>query len=756
MAIEKGNSNFFILAPNLKDSDDTLKLWQTLDGNSTLICKTSINYQEDIGTTAAPFFRLTRSIGGEWNIDFSLSGKETDALQIGSGREISLQQGKYSGFMYSYSSSQDRKLWIDSLVVYGSFYMDTIPPAIDSIYINDVHTLFVYFSEPVYLNSAEGISLSANDLDTAWVTENMLVARFISEFPNRAGVQFNISGVYDRDGNMMRDTLIMITMQLPEFGDVVISEVMTDPEPPVYLPECEYLELLNRTANKVSLRGWSIQINGRSYLLKEDTVPSGAYVLLTCEDPICNFDGAHIMHIFSSESAVPNSGGMIRLYDQFGRLIHFLEYEEMEKYEGYNGEGGQSVECIDLSNLCGGRENMAASKSDLGGTPGKINSRQGTFQDLDKAELLYLGVPDEQSLSITFNEAVKAYSPGTTYSIDGIKVEPLVDTSNIISKNVRLHIPDGFDIASLYSIEMEKVTDCAGNSLERIEKEFQLPDRPNSGTIVINELMYDPLSGGNEYIEIFNNSEKYYDLYDLKLSISKDCKDETSTAFLSDYSHLIGPDEYVVFCRDRLEFIKEWNVPSGIDVAECPNWKNLPGKQGCIQLTDRAENIVDQVLYSDSLHSDLLEITSGVALEKITHSCAGEEQCWSSASFMENYGTPGRQNSQYCEFQEEENVPSITPTVFSPDGDGFEDVIEITLPVIRYDELVSIFITDLNGLPVRDLISGVIGGRQDRLFWDGKGNNGNTAPPGLYVLHIRISGKTTRKYRKVCALVYRD
>ncbi len=76
----------------------------------------------------APVFILSRNASGWWSVDYQMAGEAVSRESIGEGQERQKSEGKYLTLRYSYSSAQDRKLWLDDVHVTGSFYKDTIPP----------------------------------------------------------------------------------------------------------------------------------------------------------------------------------------------------------------------------------------------------------------------------------------------------------------------------------------------------------------------------------------------------------------------------------------------------------------------------------------------------------------------------------------------------------------------------------------------------------------------------------------------------
>ncbi|MDZ7848102.1 MAG: lamin tail domain-containing protein [Owenweeksia sp.] len=59
--------------------------------------------------------------------------------------------------------------------------------------------------------------------------------------------------------------------------------------------------------------------------------------------------------------------------------------------------------------------------------------------------------------------------------------------------------------------------DCNGNVGALDTLLFALPSLPQAGELIINELLFNPPSGGADFVEIYNHSDKYFDLSNLRL-----------------------------------------------------------------------------------------------------------------------------------------------------------------------------------------------------------------------------------------------
>jgi len=69
-----GSINGYALGVNLTGSDDTLRLWKINTGVASQIISTSINWEDNVGSTEAPAIEIVRLITGEWGVNINLNG----------------------------------------------------------------------------------------------------------------------------------------------------------------------------------------------------------------------------------------------------------------------------------------------------------------------------------------------------------------------------------------------------------------------------------------------------------------------------------------------------------------------------------------------------------------------------------------------------------------------------------------------------------------------------------------------------------
>ena len=76
-----------------------------------------------------------------------------------------------------------------------------------------------------------------------------------------------------------KDTIQFIYYEAA-FNDVIISEIMADPNPPILLPDVEYLELYNRSGYPINMDCWNICIRKSCVEIQDFTIKPEEYILV--------------------------------------------------------------------------------------------------------------------------------------------------------------------------------------------------------------------------------------------------------------------------------------------------------------------------------------------------------------------------------------------------------------------------------------------------------------------------------------------
>jgi hypothetical protein len=159
--------------------------------------------------------------------------------------------------------------------------------------------------------------------------------------------------------------------------------------------------------------------------------------------------------------------------------------------------------------------------------------------------------------------------------------------------------------------------------------------------------------------------------------------------------------------------------------------------------------LLDNVSYTSDWQFSLLDDTENKTLERIDpNGISNNKSNWHTAAEPIGFGTPGGRNSQYMTVAGDGTFSTNNP-VFSPDNDGFEDVIFFTLKQEEVGNVSQLTIYDDFGREVKKIWKSELTGTENQVSWDGVNENGIKAPLGIYFAVVSSfnsnSGKTYSK-----------
>jgi hypothetical protein len=179
-----------------------------------------------------------------------------------------------------------------------------------------------------------------------------------------------------------------------------------------------------------------------------------------------------------------------------------------------------------------------------------------------------------------------------------------------------------------------------------------------------------------------------------------------------------------------------------------------------VVIADTVFNVVDRVVYSSAWHFPLLQDTKGVTLERVDYNRPTQDATnWHSAAESANFGTPTKVNSQYnASGTADDGAVTITNEVFSPDNDGFNDVVIINYLFSQPGFVATVAIYDSRGRLVRRLVNSELLGTEGGAFsWDGIMDDQTKARVGIYVIYFEAfnAAGEVKKYKRSCVLAGR-
>jgi hypothetical protein len=257
-------------------------------------------------------------------------------------------------------------------------------------------------------------------------------------------------------------------------------------------------------------------------------------------------------------------------------------------------------------------------------------------------------------------------------------------------------------------------------------------------SLIVNEIMYDPLSGKSEYVEMYNRDSFPIAIRDWKIHNTPDSNGNVNEYKMSNTNIVINPGEFCVLAADST-ILQQFNyltyTTGGFHLYIFNKSSlSLNNDGDNVGLEDLTGTVIDSIMFSPNLHNPEIADVNGRSLERINPNMPGNDSRNWSTSANPAGGTPGKQNSIFII-----NLPvtaslSFFPNPFSPDGDGFEDhtIISYNLPTTT--SIIRIKIFDVRGRLIRTLVNNEPSGTGGQIIWDGTNDERQKARIGIYVV----------------------
>lgn len=505
-------------------------------------------------------------------------------------------------------------------------------------------------------------------------------------------------------------------------SEIIINEIMADVSPaPFALPEKKYVELFNRSRNAFNLKNYTFIIGSDVFLLPDTVLKPGGYLVL---------DGDFV-------NKLTVSGKFLALKNAGGKVIDSLTYSVLMYNDEDKKSGGFSMERIDPENFCFQLDNWKAAVDLSGGTPGRQNSvyQEGTTKKFPKE------ISVEKVFAVNKNQALVWFSTELT------RVEADGNFSLTSDKKAVLaSFEEDFQDGKKYSLQIKNAENRFCSAFLPTEKSF-VYKKPEYQDIVINEILFNPLTGAKRFIEIFNNTNSEISLYGLSFSSPTTEKSCTISEFL-----FLKPYEYAVLTSDSSDIQSHYDC--GGSFIQDKKFPTLDEKEGVLVLKNIDGILLDSVYYSKKFHNKFLNTQDGVSLERVDFR---DDTNWKSALETAGFATPGRENSQEVFLPKEEDVIShneisVENQLFTPlNGDNeFTLVFNFKNP----ETTINVSVYDSNGRHQKTLAENFVAGYNDKVSWNGLDENENRCKIGIYIVLIKTADQSgnTKNYKKVCVI----
>lgn len=760
--LSSGVNGYFL---RIGGTADRLELFRSDAGTAA-----SIGLQSPDGvvnsSTSNPFrVKVTRSAVGLFTLQYD-DGATGNYTSAGGATDATYTSATHFGLRIEQSSAASviNNHFFDDIVV-DLIPVDNTPPLITSVTATSATEVDVLYSEPLdpaFIGTYDitpSIGVSGQVLDGT----NPALVHVTAAFALTSGNTYDLlpSGARDPAGNVYAGPAqIAFSYFVPDAaqpGDVLINEIMADPTPVVGLPDAEFVEIVNVTTDKTfDLEGWIISDGSTNGTLPAFMLSPGEHAIIVDDATAALFSAYPNVILVTTFPSLNNDGDPLELRDAGAVVINAVPYSSTWYQDAVKAQGGWTLERIDPTAPCSGASNWKASNHPSGGTPSAQNSVYAIVPDNSPPTVISVQVDGPTSITVQFSEAMDVGSLAT----GNYTIAPAITVTGVLvlgSSSVQLTLGTALTVGTLYGVVVTQVSDCPGNPIGTGNTaQFALPEPVAAGDVVINEVLYDPVTGGSDFVELYNRSSKTLSVAGWMLANVSDGVVGAGQAITAS-SFILLPGEYVLVTENAAgtaSLYPQSHTDRFIE-TDMPSYNN---GNGSVVLLAPDGTQLDRFDYDDNLHFALVNKPEGFSLERVSPDRPTSDNTnWQTASDVAGRATPGFQNSQYSRSDNASGEMSIEPAIFSPDNDGYQDVLTIAYRFDQAGFVGTMRVHDLAGREVRRLMDNQLLGTDGAISWDGISADASKARMGPYIVVFEVFDLdgNTELYKKTVTLAHR-
>ncbi|MCT4623834.1 MAG: lamin tail domain-containing protein [Schleiferiaceae bacterium] len=712
------------------NSQDRIAFYKRIGGTSTLLFQSTDDWLDTNPLNIK--VKVERDSIGQFSLFADTAG--TYKL-IGTTLDADIKTSSIFAWECIYTSTRSDKFMMDFVEVNGSVYQDNDLPFIQKASFQDSNSIAIEFSEPLdsatalnpshYLLSSVGFPAQTS-FDS--LRRDKVLLYFASPFINSNTYSLDIEKVQDLFGHAMADTNLSLSYYKAQKGDVNFSEIMFDPTPSVQLPVYEYLELYNNTNQNIDLEGWTLQTDNTSITLPYGLLDPHSYLLIS--DSAASFN-LPFLKVDWLNGFLPNNGTTITLNDASGTQIAEMTYSTANYSNPNKADGGWSLENRDPSVACNLSQLWDGSIDLNGGTPGKPNSLNTSFEDPPIA-MAFIQYVNPNSIIVHLHGNAKSISFTSDLPIG--RVMETGGAGNAYSIWFQDPMVDG----QLYSISLDFAENCSGHQSAKQSLKFGIPLQPEPQKLLLNEILFDPSGETSDFVEVYNASDYCLSLNSIRLANLNPLTDEPENVeLLSMDSILLPPRELWVFTEDREALLDYYSFHDSVRVFEC-KLPSMPNDNGSIGICTSSLTWLDRLTYEQDWHHDLIADPENVSLERVSLALPTQESTnWHSASFASGFATPTLKNSQTGNFNPSGSV-SLSAELITPNNDGSDDILGIQFDLEKPGWVATIIVFDGIGRPKKTVLNNTPIGQSETIIWNTENEQGTRIKRGSYLIFVEL------------------
>jgi len=325
--------------------------------------------------------------------------------------------------------------------------------------------------------------------------------------------------------------------------------------------------------------------------------------------------------------------------------------------------------------------------------------------------------------------------------VPSVSVGPAVFVDRTL-RSVRVPI-DQFQTRTRYHVTVTRLRDCSGNEIDPAHNSISLalPEPPERGDVLLNELLFNPKPNGFDFVEIVNTSDKFLNLKNWKLANLNNGRLNNAKP-VSQTDFLLEPGGYLVLTESANSLLAFYTHAKAGSLYNM-DLPALNDDEGSVALADDQNRLLDTLYYDARWHDAVLKDPEGVSLERISWQHPSQlPSNWKSAPASVGFATPGFANANARPEVLNEQAIRIDPEVFSPRQPPYFSRINYTFGQSGW--VANVKILDQQGRLIKTVAHNETLGFEGFLRWDGDDNHGAMVRSGYYVAWVEVFDLTGR------------
>jgi hypothetical protein len=342
---------------------------------------------------------------------------------------------------------------------------------------------------------------------------------------------------------------------------------------------------------------------------------------------------------------------------------------------------------------------------------------------------------DENNQNIPINQAIP--TQGTDKSVD---------------------VSFGKTIGIELNLSISGISDLSGKTMIPDTRSFSYSFSPEIGSVLINEVLFNPFSGGTDFVELVNVSELTIPIHRLKLATRDDALALKQIYPVSTEKRVLKHGEFLVCTKDPAIVASQYITSNPTSFCAMKSFPSYSDDAGTVVLLNDSLDVLDEFSYSAKIHSPFLADEEGVSLERISlEKPANDRANWASAAASVGFATPGLPNSQAGSEVEIQDKITPEPKAFAPNSDGYNDELTIKFNLSKPGYIANVRIFDAVGRQVRFLVKNQSLAQEGNWVWDGSSESGQKLNIGVFIILVEVFDQDghTKTFKKTCTLTDR-